>query len=378
MTASPSSQTRAPGPEGSRLELLQLLRFIAALMIVVLHGTVVAEGIAVRHLPIQLGAGVDLFFVISGFVITFTSQRYLTAPGGWSQFLVRRLIRILPLYWSALTLRLVLLSAAAVVGVKEAPTFAAVLTSYLFIPYDSMGYGPAYPFPILDLGWTLNYEMFFYAVFAAAIFLARGRAVGVAATFLVAGVAVTSLWKPGILVLDFWFRPIVLEFIAGMLIAVAYGKGFRLPLALAPFLVIAALCLWTLIDMRMFESYGGPGFYSFPRFFVFGGGAICLIMAATLLPRRALPAWLVRLSVLGDSSYTLYLVHPFLFGIYRAVLARLDLPVVFYWPVLALMVAGAVFLAHVAYLKLEAPAMGILRRRILSGKSVARPTYSNP
>jgi peptidoglycan/LPS O-acetylase OafA/YrhL len=238
-----------------------------------------------------------------------------------------------------------------------------------------MGYGPAYPFPILDLGWTLNYEMFFYVVFSAAIFLARGRAVGVAATFLVAGVAVTSLWKPSILVLDFWFRPIVLEFIAGMLIAAAYGKGVRLPLALAPFLVVAALCLWTVVDMRMFESYGGPGFYSFPRFFVFGGGAICLIMAATLLPRRTLPAWLVRLSVLGDSSYTLYLVHPFLFGIYRAVLARLDLPVALYWPVVALMVASAVLLAHAAYLKLEVPAMGVLRRRILPGKTVA---YSNP
>lgn len=378
MTVQPSFQIRISGSEAGRLELLQLLRFIAALMVVLLHGEIVAERMAIRHLPIALGAGVDLFFVISGFVIAYTSQRYLTAPGGWSQFLVRRLIRILPLYWSALTLRLVLLSAAAAAGAKELPTFAAVLTSYLFIPHDSMGYGSAYPFPILDLGWTLNYEMFFYVVFAAAIFFARGRAVAVAVTFLMAGVAVTSLWKPGILVLDFWFRPIVLEFIAGMLIAVAYGKGFRLPLALPVLLAIAALCLWTLIDMRMFESYGGPGFYSFPRFFVFGGGAVCLVTAATLLPRRRLSAWLTRLSVFGDSSYTLYLLHPFLFGLYRALLGRLDLPVAFYWPVLVFMVASAVILAHIAHLKLEVPAMSVLRRRILTGKTVVRPTYSNP
>ena len=73
----------------------------------------------------------------------------------------RRLIRIVPLYWTALTLRVLVLTAGVLLGAKTFPYGTAIITSYLFIPYNAMGFGPRYPFPILDLGWTLNYEMFF-------------------------------------------------------------------------------------------------------------------------------------------------------------------------------------------------------------------------
>ncbi|WP_349507005.1 acyltransferase family protein, partial [Agrobacterium pusense] len=175
----------------------------------------------------KLGAGVDLFFVISGFVIVYASQSNFTKSGGRSAFLLRRLIRIVPLYWFALTLRLVALGAAAILGIKSFPSLESILTSYFFIPYDSMGYGDRYPFPILDLGWTLNYEMFFYAIFALFIVLPMERAVLYVAAALVSGVLVGLFFNVA-LPFSFWLQPIVLEFVGGMFLAVAYLRGVSL------------------------------------------------------------------------------------------------------------------------------------------------------
>jgi peptidoglycan/LPS O-acetylase OafA/YrhL len=214
--------------------------------------------------------------------------------------------------------------------------------------------------------------MFFYVIFTVFIFLMRGRAVWATAVFLGLGVAVTSLWTPSLLPLDFWFRPIVLEFVCGMFIAVAYGNGYRIPVWIAPILVVIGLCLWSLVDMRVFPSYGGPGFYSFPRFFIFGGGALCMVTAATLIPKWKAPAWLGRVSSLGDSSYTLYLLHPFILLIFRSALPHLHVPPVLYWPVVFIIVASAVILAHLVYLRVETPTMQLLRKRLFAG-NVAQP-----
>jgi len=110
---------------------------------------------------LPLGAGVDLFFVISGFIIVYASEP-LFGKANAAEFLRRRTLRIVPLYWLALTMRLALLAVAARAGMKAFPDGAMIAASYFFIPYDCQGFGPDYPFPILDLGWSLNYEIFFY------------------------------------------------------------------------------------------------------------------------------------------------------------------------------------------------------------------------
>src|SRR5215469_15902504 len=180
---------------GHRLLLIQALRAVAAAMIVVLHAESLVRIYAEQHnysfAPIEifpLGAGVDLFFVISGFVIVYSSQSLFAEAGGARKFMVRRLIRILPLYWAALTLRVIGLAAAVLIGAGihfPFPDLAGIVTSYLFIPYDTLGYGSDYPFPVVDLGWSLNYEMFFYVLFACFIGFACRKAVGLFVTCIV-------------------------------------------------------------------------------------------------------------------------------------------------------------------------------------------------
>ena len=167
---------RQPPGRLHRLDGVQILRAVAAVMVVLLHAQSLlalqgeARGLSMSPVTaLPLAAGVDLFFVISGFIIVYASEPLFGAAGGGATFLKRRLLRIVPLYWFALSLRLAVLLAGAAVGQAAAPRLADVAASYLFIPFDTRGFGPDYPFPILDLGWTLNYEMMFYLVFAGAM-----------------------------------------------------------------------------------------------------------------------------------------------------------------------------------------------------------------
>jgi peptidoglycan/LPS O-acetylase OafA/YrhL len=160
----------APGKR--KLNSIQYLRAIAAVSVVAGHlFEMVAQLSGSLHYnfanpELPTGAGVDLFFVISGFIMVFASRKLFGTAGGARLFVTRRLIWIAPLYWAISTIMVVL----AILGSRtQLITAPSVIASYLFFPYDTIGGGDGYAYPILDLGWTLNYEMMFYALFAAFI-----------------------------------------------------------------------------------------------------------------------------------------------------------------------------------------------------------------
>ncbi|WP_410469475.1 acyltransferase family protein [Agrobacterium tumefaciens] len=357
--------TNEPGVRAQRLDIIQVMRAVAATMVVALHANINWEFTLFPLHALRLGAGVDLFFVISGFVIVYASRPYFAARGGRSAFLLRRLLRIVPLYWFVLTLRVIALAGAAFLGVKAFPPLQAILTSYLFIPYDAMGYGDAYPFPIVDLGWTLNYEMFFYAVFAAFIFLPLERAVLATASVLFVAVLSGPVFNLP-LPFSFWLQPIILEFVAGMVLAVLFLRGVRISPLIGAGMALCGLAVWTFLELYMFGAPCGPGCYSFPRLLVFGGGAILLMAAATLTRGIALPRFAQPLAALGDSSYALYLLHPFIFLGFKAVLSGFTLPQG--WSNLAFLVvvASTVAIAHAFHIFIEMPANAWLRDRLIT------------
>ncbi|MGY4615504.1 exopolysaccharide production protein ExoZ [Bradyrhizobium sp. USDA 4472] len=363
--------------ESERLLALQALRAVAAALIVFLHAEEMVRVHAEAHghtfVPFKalpLGAGVDLFFVISGFVIVFASRKLFAAAGGWGEFMRRRLIRIVPLYWTALTLRLIVLAAGAALGAKALPDATAVVTSYFFIPHDSLGFGTEYPFPILDLGWTLNFEMFFYVLFACFIALPRERAVAMVVACLFAGVVLASVFPPDIVALRFWLRPITWEFAFGALIATAFMRGVVLTNPLRVTMIVLALLVW-LVPVSWLGETSGPGFYGWPRFFIWGAAAI-LIVAASVLGPTSLRSMLSRaLARLGDSSYALYLLHPFVFILIKVVLARVTVPQIFYWPTVVVAAAIAIAAAAGFHAYVESPVVLWLRQ--MTGKRKLAP-----
>jgi peptidoglycan/LPS O-acetylase OafA/YrhL len=287
----------AAGARADRLQGIQALRAVAALMVVVYHVTRVAVD-RVDNLPPSLvwkpgEAGVDIFFAISGLVMGITYYRRRSQ--NWRDFLSRRLTRIVPMYWIATSLKLAVLLTIPVLAVHTRfdPWHAAA--SYLFIPAKNLD-GSIYP--VLWVGWTLNFEMFFYVLFTAALALRApllgflSAAIGLLAF---AGLWRSSGWPAPLRLVD----PILLEFLCGLWIAAAMARGLTLSPAVRVGLVLGGIIFILLAPNDTDESMTRVLFWGLPAF---------AIVAATAATPWSPPNWLLQL---GNASYAIYLFHGF-------------------------------------------------------------------
>ena len=227
-------------PASKSIVSIQVLRALAALAVLTYHVPIELSSRLGLHdvVPRFLigAAGVDLFFVISGFIIVYASEMLF---GRWDApyvFFVRRLVRIVPLYWACTGLIVAYWMIARVDFNSIDISFGAIIGSFLFLPYPRPSGGMM---PVIMLGWTVNHEMFFYAAFAGVIFLSRRRTVLTVITVFVAIVMAGQVFKPLPPTITFWSDPIILEFCFGMLIAAAYREGMRLPRVAAIALILA-------------------------------------------------------------------------------------------------------------------------------------------
>lgn len=328
---------------GNKLLPIQALRGLAASMIVIQHAFHEA-GLERPFYPFTFG--VDIFFVISGFIMVYTSREKFGKPGVWKVFMARRLMRIVPVYWFYTT---VLIAVALIMPrALQTITFEPwhVLLSYLFIPHVNPS-GSLHPF--LDLGWTLNYEMFFYAVFAGLLFLPM-RTMLAALTVLFAGFAAAGLFIPADYPAPyFWTRPVILEFVGGAWVAYAYVRGFRLPrysvLGLPLVFVLLAAVPLTEDFIRMTAEI------------ILALAAVAFAILPQNIDESPVPRWAAGL---GDASYTIYLSHPFVLGVGAMILGVLP-P----WPLFFVIAAGAVFGGYLLYLVIEKPLLSLTKRVFL-------------
>jgi exopolysaccharide production protein ExoZ len=307
----------------SKLAHIQLLRAFAALCVVAFHAQSDAALLAAR-----LGsgfargelfpwlAGVDIFFVISGFIMVYASSRWFGSARAPQVFLAHRIARIVPLYWATTMVYLAVLLFTPWLLNSEylAPYF--VFASFLFIPAarpDGLAQ------PLYSLGWTLNYEMFFYALFTVAIAFPRRRAVPALIGALILIVSLGRAFAPLPQPFAFWSDPIILEFAFGMALGWASAEGFSLSRPLRLGLALAGLALLA-IDMTQ------PGqLPAIPRPLAYGLPAALLVASAGLASpeRRSTEKLLIRWGVIvGDASYALYLLHPFVIRALRELVMR--------------------------------------------------------
>jgi exopolysaccharide production protein ExoZ len=294
------------------LPSIQILRAVAALAVLISHlsGSLAEFGYFPNPVPVfDFGAaGVDLFFVISGFIMVYTSERLFAEPGAPQRFFSRRLIRIFPLYW-ALTTITVAASGWHGLSLPEHLAWKNIIGSYLLFPMTGSNGGA---FPVLVQAWTLYYEMFFYALFAFVIVFPKHFAVVILTVIFVVVVSVARLVGPNLEVpWSIWSAPIIYEFVFGMWIALAFRSGWRLHPAVCCIGAIAVLTLmvtahqYGLIDERPLTS-------NYSRPLIWGTGAALIVATFALADvTRSLPTVLRPLVVLGDASYALYLVHEF-------------------------------------------------------------------
>lgn len=337
---------------------VQALRFLAALAVLVGHVEIFAyhlgrfRGVELWRPPLieKTAFGVDLFFAISGFVMILSSQRLFGTPDARRAFIARRLRRIVPLYWLALAFTVAW-------GWKFGPAASAstVASAFAFIPYASnVAHGRVVP--PLEVGWTLNYEMLFYALFALCL-AASARATAWRIGALLAGLVALGRAVPLPQPLAFWTDPIVIEFLGGIAIALLYRAGLRLP---APVRFVL-LALAALLVLAPFAGPDGAAMQGGWNRVLTWGLAGWLVLAATVLGPlhlRGAGWW----DFGGEVSYALYLVHMPLLMVAQLLWRHYALP---YGPAWALafaasMTAASLIAAVLAHRLIERP---ILTRR---------------
>lgn len=310
--------TDAPGK--GRIASVQMLRFLAAFAVLIGHVEIFTYhtgqylGVTLYRPPLigHTAFGVDLFFAISGFVMIISSERLFGSADARRSFLLRRLLRIVPLYWLALAFMVLW-------GWRFGPAAdaATAASGFAFLPHASnIAHGRMVP--PLEVGWTLNYEMLFYALFALSIASTAQTTARRIATLL--GILVligtaAPLPQP----LAYWSDPIVIEFLGGIAIALLYRKGLRLPSTLRAAMLGCALLLVFGPFQDLPGAQGG-----WPRLLAWGLAG-WLILGATVLGPLPLPQarWWNRG---GDVSYALYLVHMPIMTVMQLVWRHFSLP----------------------------------------------------
>ena len=275
-----------------RLSSVEALRGVAATAVVLSH--------AARHVDKAFGApglitafqaghaGVDLFFVLSGFIILFVHRRDIGQPSRLRHYLGRRFNRVMPLYWLVLALSV----GMSIAGRHDAPSLPWLLWSASLLPSVSE--------PLLGIAWTLQFEVVFYAVFAVLII---NKGVGLAlfavwlAWIVAAALGLDITGVPGALC-GFYG----LEFFMGMGAAQLLSRGhIPLPRLLAG----AGLALFA--TMMVLESAGVLNGFGVVARFAYGLPAALLVLGVAAAEQSEclqMPSWL---RTFGGASYSIYL-----------------------------------------------------------------------
>jgi peptidoglycan/LPS O-acetylase OafA/YrhL len=333
-----------------RLTGIEAGRGVAATAVVLYH--------AARHLNkvtsapalmriFQFGhAGVDFFFVISGFIILYVHERDIGLPTRIGHYTERRFSRVMPTYWVALALTILLASAG---GRHGLPSATDALWSILLLPSHAE--------PLLGVAWTLQYEIVFYAMFAVLIVKRRAGflAFGLWAAWIVSALnAGATGWLPGSLngVLN-------LEFFAGMGVAI-WLKRYKVPAPLL--LLVVGIALFAVAgaaeDTGYLDGYGNLARIAY------GAASMLTVLALAAADLRQLLRVPALLRVLGAASYSIYLFQFIFIGTIWKILGATGLA--HFLPngvAFIVLASGAVFGGVAASRLVEYPLMRLLRAR---------------
>jgi exopolysaccharide production protein ExoZ len=303
-----------------KLPALQSMRALAALLVVFDHAADLAAGHGLPTEPLHSFAlfagaqGVALFFLLSGFIMVYTTPGHAESRPveRARRFAARRILRVVPLYWlltALIAIPTFVLSLMRPVHI----TLADDLRSFLFIPYADFA---GHMTPILPVGWTLNYEMAFYALFAATLLLPRRLRTLTLLSTLTLAVPIGSHFYP----VDFGSKPhTTLAFLTHPIIFL-FGFGaalgslkLRYPGARLPVPAVPSVLLLLVLNGSVFLSIAAPEptvrcqalFWTVDLVAL----ALCAFGFRTLNTNPMFILLQTKLEAIGDASYSLYLIH---------------------------------------------------------------------
>ncbi|MCO5123552.1 MAG: acyltransferase [Rhizobacter sp.] len=349
---------------------MQGMRGLALLLVILVHQSFVeqkyghVEPMLVKtHLEQFNHAAVDAFLVISGFIIAYTTFEAFGGTRNAASFMYRRLTRIYPPWWiySALLLPVFFLY-PQLINSSEGNQVNLLESFFLF---------PSEHLPLIPIGWTLTFELYFYVGFAFLVALPRSRLgpmIALWAVVMLGLIAMRAAGYQGGPVFRMVSNPICLEFLLGVCVAMALQ---RRPAERPRLLIIAGLLMW-LGGYAAYVYFVGDWLVNlYSRVLIAGVPAAFLIYGLVSLEATGRSNPMGRLKWLGDTSYSTYLCHVMIVvGIGRLWFVW-GLPgQLAHWTWLIGSVVIAVFVGGLSYKYIEKP---ILRWAKRHDPTVARP-----
>ncbi|SEW25141.1 acyltransferase family protein [Chitinophaga arvensicola] len=313
-----------------KINSIQLLRAVAVILVVHVHAIDLQEAFAVSHQQKfffleNFGAiGVDLFFGISGFIISYVASNYFGARDG-ADFLKKRFLRINPIYYVASVCYMVLFClydqfyplTAILYGWRDTIFMLPVLNSQKWLA------------PILVVGWSLSYEWWFYMLFFVLILFRTKYKTLLLLLVIPALVLAGVLLKPTDFRLIFYTNPIMLEFLFGVIIFWLYRHA-KVPVGIAWLLLAVGVGGYI---YNIWHGFGNiselgsvtSGTGSMKRVWLWGLPSACILAGCIFLEKKDVwnRLWNNRPGLLiGDASYSIYLTHYTFFYLLAQIYAR--------------------------------------------------------
>ncbi|MGK0737007.1 acyltransferase family protein [Yokenella regensburgei] len=291
-----------------KLNSIQMLRAIAALMVVCFHFSIplmLAQPSLLNTFFSHGWAGVDMFFVISGFIAAYTVKISDAGFDPARTYFIKRIIRIIPLYYLI-----------TILSIGHTPaTFYEAFKSMLFIPIGGEGvdsYGPGYGGARVGQGWTLNYEIFFYLVVSASFFFGKYKWPFVTTIMLALIIIPPVIFQPpegwGFQGFRFYMpyfsmmtNPIISEFLMGAFVFFIFTK---MDSHINPLWILAIPCM---IGMFVYNLYS-PFLYQ-ARFLTWGLPSALLVLCLLKIEKCQLMPDIKALTFIGNISFSIYLIH---------------------------------------------------------------------
>ena len=321
----------------NKIDSIQVLRFFAAFSVMMVHLPVFEFGIW----------GVDIFFVISGFIMMYVTEN------NEKFFLLKRIFRIVPLYW-ILTLGVFAL-AILVPDVLNNTTANIVhlIKSLFFIPFDKNGTGH---FPILFLGWTLNFEVIFYFLFSLSLVFFKENRMIACSIFIIIFLVLNKIFSEKNFIFETYANDIFIEFIFGMMLFTIWKKyKNKISTNLSNHFICLAILLVSIFILN---------YYNFSRSVSYGLPSLILaVYFLFFLNHLKFPKILVSL---GDASYCIYLLHPYVIQFFYKILEINEYDIIIEL-VFTLIISVIVFIVSLLIYKfIEFPINGSLRKKFIN------------
>lgn len=282
------------GLKEMRLDSIQVGRGAAAVLVVLLHSELAVTkyfGAPITNGALLFGkAGVDFFFVLSGFIIWWVHSRDIGYKPRLANYTMRRLRRIYPTYWVALACVISIFAVMPEAGTGSELEASSLFRAILLFPNPDG--------QILGVAWTLCYEMLFYTLFGILIFAP------------IAGIVLMAGWLLGAMAFpdanSFIFAPYPAHFAMGMAAALqSRGLNLRYGVAIAA----GGVCLFAACAVA--EQHLGE----VARHLCYAVSSMVIIVGLCSMDLKSPTSWPKPLLLLGAASYSLYLVHyPTLIG----------------------------------------------------------------